>query len=685
MNIAPPLFRPPPDVPQNFRSSAVVVGAHGSGKTSLLRHLGRTHRGVAIQLSLLRTLGALARFHGDSGADPTRVDALRGRSESLLALAIAQEALALGLTVDTDALVSAVSCAPSPAHGALHVNTVAAWRERVLNARDEDCLALGGLRPFVASLASQCARAGESLLLTVDDAELVRSDLLAPVASLLAPTTALVTLIALRPGVRLPEADAVHPIAVTHIGARPRSAAWTTHVAAVLGQSHRDLLDSLSEDLRDLLLAIARDSIGTALALLVATSVRRDRAEGLSLAATHLRALRLGAARASFVPFNANFEDFLGALRQRMLRDHGRIPGPVTLTISPLAGQLAMFPGTSRFQRFADVAVRTGALSLPEGETWGAEENFDALEVAPVLLWTDLKTFARGADARPITLATPSSALFRRRGRALRPPTVFVVCDGAHQTHPCPAESWQQVASASYASPGLQFRGHPPARAEVTTITHAAALIAASASARMLFQIGVAYQAGTPVLLARIDAASPLLASLAARPTPSASAVLGELTRILARRGDSGVRRPPRPVPGVIEWLGDRALTESFDACKSIADIAGLHWEHVSEPDPTVETLDRLLRAQVLIVPYGQAPSVLVHLVAGAFAAQPTAGYGTSAAPRRLILITTRVNAVPEYAGSARGTVLVVPPNAARSELLDATRSVRAWPGARWG
>jgi hypothetical protein len=658
----------------------VLIGAQGSGKSSLLRHAARSHRGVALQISLLRVLGALAR--GQAVTDSSAAgDGLRARSESLLALAIASDALTFGLEIDRELLRQAVSCAPGPVP-TVTPRLIDVWRERVLAASDEACVPTEALRSFVAALAAQCARAGGNLLLTLDDAELVRPELLPPAVSLLAPAGGLVSLLAVRPGVRLPEgAFTLERVAHLHLGARPRSAAWTDHVRAILTRRYPRLIDTLPTDLCDLVIAIGRDSVATALSLLIASSARRDPAEGIALAATHLRALRLGAMRASLLPYNANFEDFLSGLRQRILREYGRIPGPVTLLLEPLAGQLALFPGDSRFQRFADLAVRVGALSLPEGRSWGHQRSLDALEVAPLLLWTDVRSFARGRDARALTLAASSGALFRRRGRALRPPVVVVACDRVGSGHACRAAEWRELAAATYAAPGLDFRAHPVARVAVGTISGAAALIAAGTlSPSLLFDVGVAYQSGVPVLLHAPHAgAVPAVEALASRASPEAAAILGELVRVLARRGGSGVRRAPRPVPGLVLWYGTTAPTETFANCATIAELAGLRLEHCPLGPTTLEALDQLLRAQLLIVSEQAASSPLVHLAAGAFGARRVAGYGSSAGQRRLVVIGPDQSERLDYAAAARGTVVCVRASATQRELLQATRAVRAW------
>jgi hypothetical protein len=112
------IFRPPPDIPEEFCRSTLIVGAKGAGKTLLLRYhrAKHTEKGIAVQLWLNIELSPITRqvAHGPMAYEtpPDLKSAIPGMATSLLGLSIAGSILNQNLRLEREPVAALIECLP---------------------------------------------------------------------------------------------------------------------------------------------------------------------------------------------------------------------------------------------------------------------------------------------------------------------------------------------------------------------------------------------------------------------------------------------------------------------------------------------------------------------------------------------------------------------------------------------
>jgi len=86
------LFRLPPNLPEQFARSTLLIGARGSGKTLFLRYQKLQHRGISAYFNLTAEFSSITRQTGLGAiaydTPPTLLGAIFGKAAALLALSV---------------------------------------------------------------------------------------------------------------------------------------------------------------------------------------------------------------------------------------------------------------------------------------------------------------------------------------------------------------------------------------------------------------------------------------------------------------------------------------------------------------------------------------------------------------------------------------------------------------------
>jgi hypothetical protein len=666
------IFRPPPGVPTRFYRSTLVIGSRGVGKTTLFRYSKETHVGLAVHISLATEFASLTK---QTGLGPLGLDYPRnlehlvvGKATTLLALAFVGRLLKKGVAPPLQALVECIPsdllCVPQVIDG----TWVTEARTTVARAPLEAFEGVSRNQPlpsFASSLGTASLGQHGPLLLLLDRADMVPAAFLTPVIQLLDQSSNYVALVAMRPGhagrVIADTTQGAVPgdhYGVVHLGASPYSAEWASFMeGAIEAQLGHQAVTSLPADTTTGILTLSRDSLRTGLELFARCqgSLPPALTDELHLALDDLRENQLVAAQQTLQRHHHDFRKLVNDLRDEVLQREGSISGPVLLAIDEGPRQ-NLFQGSDRLDNFLDAALRSGALSMPDGERWVPGLKPRKLEVPPLLFWEKGDPFWTPSGARPTTIKWDERRVFHISGGTAPQPSIFVAyrmnfeesiafrntLGGILRSHPDLSEfevvDGRVPCGAKWADT-IRDRIRR-ARAVVGDVT--------GMRADVLFELGFAYGLRKVVIpvVANTEARQDLPRWLGATQIgdyATETGVLGIVSSIATYRYDpefSRKTRPPDPVPGLAIWFRvldwNKQALEEFDAA---AKREGLSPEVLDENIPDEILIRRATSASLLVISFdGTATDGLSHYICGAVVSRPKAGYGRLL-PRRILML----------------------------------------------
>jgi hypothetical protein len=444
---------------------------------------------------------------------------------------------------------------------------------------------------------------------------------------------------------------------VAHLGDEPRSDAWKAFMWEAIMAQLADQSERLPTMARNLVLAMARDSLRTALELageyVLAAPETADRR--LVNAINAARERQLGAARSTLQRYHPDFLDLIGRIRRDVTAKGGSLDRPVILELRhSRSGDL--FDAPSPVDSFLNLALRVGAICVPEGQRWMPGVHLREFEIPLILTWrpTELTTVADTSKTERITL-TDSEVLQAGGGRP-KPPSIFA----AFRFDYPESQRFRDDLARALARHGELSRlviadgrvpaGTPWAEAIRKRIRKARLAVGDVTGMRpdVQFELGFAYGLGKP----RIPVvANP--ASRSALPEWAGATQVGHFADEAGMRGIISsihahltdpeftvLAQPPTPIPGLTVWARTMNWNRhASDQCATIAAREGLIWHCIEDAVPNESIIRRAAQASFLVVSLdGTAADSLMHYICGAVVAKPATGQGQRLSRRILVL-----------------------------------------------
>jgi len=675
------IFRQPPGVPTTFYRSSLVIGSRGVGKTTLFRYQKEIHEGIAVHISLHAELSSLTKQTGlgplafDYSPDLERL--IIGKTVSLLAVSIVDRLIKKGLSIDRDVVAD---CLPSRFHhksGSSEAQWISDMKRAIARGSLEEFDSVSETRPLppLISLLGELAQQKEGpLLLLLDRADMILAPSLVPVLELLDQSAQYTALVAMRPTLigqnvtnLADEIVAGDHYGVVHLGVSPRSREWVDFVEDSVRAQMQVLqfgsrFSSIHKEIKDKIIALSRDSVRSSLELFAryVAAKSESASEELLTALEDLRENQLAAAQRTLQKYHPDFRKLVSDIRAEALRQRGQITGPILLNITESARE-TLFSALARSSRLVEVALRAGALCMPDGQRWVPGLRPTELELPPLLVWQRGDTIWTADTVSTITIARDEQQILKKSGGSAKPPSIFV----AYRMKSEESKSFRRTLEQALNShPDLSRLlvndGHVPAgtpswaEAIRKRIQSAKAVVADVTGMRpdVLFELGFAYglsKATIPVVSTSTGHANlpGWICGAQLGHYGDRSGIVGIVSGIAAQLSDpefARVRRPPQPIPGLAVWLRcldwNRHISDQFT---TVAAREGLKVEVLPNNVFDESTIKRAASASLLVVSLdGTESDALMHFVCGAVVAKPRAGYGRTLS--RVILVLQEPN-----------------------------------------
>lgn len=678
------IFRWPPEMRAAPKRNTLVVGARGSGKTTLFRYLASQHSGLAIHLNLMQEFQSIEKRADAAIPEPEpgslAHSRIAGMAVSLIALAIADACCQSASGLDASELMPCLPRSVRRPGRFLDAQVVEDLREATTSSQDDEFAALyqnNRLKQFVEHVASASSREGSQLLLLLDRPESTSAAALDPAVRLLDQSARYVALLGVRPAFLSPTVAHGHGLPrsgdhyeVVQLGTSPRSSAWQTFMHESVAAQFPNVLESYPTSTREHLIWLARDSARTAVQIVYNIQSRASGSfsERFEQAAKMERDAQLTMCRSNLQSYHHDFGAVIADTRSRA-NAGGVLTGPVVVDWTPAKEEL--FPELSRTERLITEGLRLGALCMPEGESWTPGLRQRRVEFPPLFMWKPGTAFASGSLTRPVPLHQDESELWASKGRP-RAMTVFIVFDPHSDTGGSFRQSFEDHATERSRLGNLtvrdaQFDGDGAFRDESWDSIRGSRIIVAdltSWSPSTLYQLGFAWGLGKPIIPAvhGPTAHIPVPEWLTTIPLQyfgndlDLGQLVDRLASMLGSRTETKLQNRTHGAPGLLIWINpspqDVSLVEAVEHVVARELLHPAKSVDVPKTASVVESLasspsaDEVMAANLLVAWLdGTAADAYLAFVCGALSADPMVGgipmgnHWAHGMPRRALVI----------------------------------------------
>ncbi|MDO8500753.1 MAG: hypothetical protein Q7S20_02820 [Gemmatimonadaceae bacterium] len=585
---------------------------------------------------------------------------ISSKATSLLAVSIAERVTRKGIGVAAEIINPCLPRSLRITAGLIEPQALSDLREKLAEAPVQDFIGIDlrrALPESVSALASLGQTSHGPLLLLLDKADMVPTPALIPVLELLDQSNEYVVLVALRPGhggytmSRQDDVTGGDHYAIAHLGTNPRSTEWRAFVASAVEAQLGAAYHSIPSEVRDEVITLSRDSVRNALEIFVRyLSVSHDEAkEQLVAALDDYRENTLHAAQSTLQRFHPSFRGMIRQLREEALVRPGRIDGPVYLRVNSQApGDL--FGTPSAFNSFVEMALRTGAIAMPEGARWMPGVTPSLIEIPPILTWEKGDPPWSSLQPAPIVLVHTEARALSAGGGAVKPPHIFVAYrfrineSVQFRRELASAMEHHRTLSRVVLEDGRVPHGDPWAQSVRDRIRRSKLVVGdvTGVTCEVMFELGFAYGLGKSRIPVVADHAA--LKTMPRWLTATQTATFGSademqalLNSIQVQLADPRQHKPKQPVPGLAVWLrsldwNKHALEQSITA----AGREGLSIECFDTSTSEERLIERAAQATLVVASFdGTLNDSIAHFVCGAVVAMPRA----MQLQRQLILI----------------------------------------------
>jgi hypothetical protein len=720
------IFRWPPELNVEPRRNTLVVGARGSGKTTLFRFLAKQHRGLSLHLNLMQDFQSIEKRPDAAIAEPEPGSPphsrIAGMAIALIALAIADACCQASTELDPQELMPCLPRSVRRPGGFLDAQVVGDLREATTSAPDDEFAALyqnDRLVRFVEHVAGASRRDRGHLLLLLDRPESTSAAALDPAVRLLDQSTGYVALLGVRPAFLSPTLTQGHGFPrpgdsydVVQLGTSPRSAAWQRFVQETVAAQFPTALGSYDSATREHLIWLARDSARTAVQIVynIQSKPSGSLPDRFEQAAKAERDAQLTMCKSNLQSYHHDFGALVADIRRSAIAG-GAVTGPVVVDWTPTKGEL--FPELSRTERLLTAALRLGAVCMPEGESWTPGLRQRQVEFPPLFMWKPGTAFAAGSLARPVPVHQDESELWASRGRP-RAMTAFVIYDpateaGASFRSNLEDRAVERSRLSNLSVRDAQFDDEGALRAAVWESIKGSRVIVADLTSydpSTIVRLGFAWGLGKPIIPVVHGPASHIAVPEWLTTIPlqyygndfDLGQLIDRLASMLATRAETRLQDRRHGALGLLTWLNpssqDADLREQ---------VEGVVSEQLSRPTkslvvPSTPTMgecfalspsaDEAMSANLLVAWLdGTTADGYVAFVCGALSADPTAGgipmgnHWTGGMPRHVLIIERPATDTRAMAAAIRQCPIarVIPPSDLVPHVEELGRDYLLW------